>query len=182
MPLEDVGHVVAGQKSAPAAAEWIAGRFAGAASEKCAACNARTEMGINAVSAGMSRSWATRITKVTSRAMQVLARGLFVGGRRRGILGSRNLVREGFTQLFFFFFLLLGKVSLALRELVVGFGQLAVLCVMVLGRWQGEYAISRGGGQRSRRSLRSGDPRPASSLSGPGLPSVASILDANARL
>ena len=31
MPLKDIGHVVAGQKSAPAAAEWIASRFAGAA-------------------------------------------------------------------------------------------------------------------------------------------------------
>jgi hypothetical protein len=62
-----------------------------------------------------------------------LSRGLLVGGRRWGFFASRNFVRESLAQFLFFFFLLLGEVSLALRELVVGFGQLAILFVMGWG-------------------------------------------------
>src|SRR5258706_10234137 len=67
--------------------------------------------------------------------IRLLACGFLVHDRRRRrILGGRNLARGGLAEPLFFLFLLLGEVSLALGEFVVGLGQLAVLCGSELKR------------------------------------------------
>ena len=89
-----------------------------------------------------------------------LLRSLFVRWDGRRILGGRDFAREGFAQLLLFLFLLLGEVSLALRKLVVGLGQLAILCVVV-GRGLGESMPSRVVRAKGRSRTRPARPPPS---------------------